>query len=132
MDYLLFIIAKKIALFLGFIFCVFTFVSAPLLGKMIFGDWLNSDVFNDRVFVIRVSSIVMLFLPLLSVYRGYLEGHRISESVMFSKCLEKVINISFILGSTLKEFLSCIKSLPLAFPKEILPHNLSKSYTSYK
>ena len=35
-------------------------------------------------------------------------------------------------GLKFREFFSWIKSLPLAEPKEIRPHNLSKSYTSYK
>lgn len=102
-----FIIGKKIALLLGFICFLILLVFAPWLAKWILGDLTGGNTIQDVTFVIRVISSAILIVPVLSVYRGYFEGHRFMEAPSFSQVVEQIVRILVIvLGSylTLKVF----------------------------
>ena len=50
-------------------------VLARPLATLIIGDTLGGNTIEDVEFVIRVISIAILIVPLMSVYRGYIQGH---------------------------------------------------------
>ena len=97
-----FIIGKKVALLLGFSCFLILLLIAPLLAKGILGDLVGGNTLKDITFVIRVISTALLVVPVLSIYRGYFEGHRFMSPPSFSQVIEQIIRVVVIvLGSFL-------------------------------
>ena len=102
-----FIIGKKIALLLGAICFLILILFAPILAKLILGDLVGGNTISDVSFVIRVISVAILIVPVLSIYRGYFEGHRFMSPPSVSQVLEQIVRVLIIVfGSylTLKVF----------------------------
>lgn len=102
-----FMIGKKVALLLGFICFLILILFAPVLAKFILGDLVGGNSVEDVTFVIRVISTAILIVPVLSIYRGYFEGHRFMSPPSISQVFEQIVRVLVIvLGSyfTLKVF----------------------------
>lgn len=97
-----FIIGKKIALLLGFICFLLLLLFAPWIAHAVLGDLSGGNTISDVTLVIRVVASALLFVPVLSIYRGYFEGHRFMEGPSFSQVLEQLVRVFVIvLGSFL-------------------------------
>lgn len=97
-----FIIGKKIALLLGFICFLLLLLFAPWIAHAVLGDLSGGNTISDVTLVIRVVASSLLFVPVLSIYRGYFEGHRFMEAPSFSQVLEQLVRVFVIvLGSFL-------------------------------
>lgn len=95
-----FVIGKRIALLLGFICFVLLLLFAPWIAESILGDLSGGNTIRDVTFVIRIIGTATLIVPLLSIYRGYFEGHRFMEAPSFSQVLEQFVRvIVIVLGS---------------------------------
>ena len=95
-----FVIGKKIALLLGFICFLLLLLFAPWIAKAVLGDLTGGNTIEDVTFVIRVIGTAILVVPVLSIYRGYFEGHRFMEAPSFSQVLEQFVRVLVIvLGS---------------------------------
>ena len=95
-----FILGKKLSLILGFICFLILILFAPIIAKSIFGDLTGGNTIEDVVFVIRVISTAILVVPVLSIYRGYFEGHKFMSPPSFSQVIEQFVRILvIILGS---------------------------------
>lgn len=96
-----FLLAKYIFVGLGVISFIFTFLLSPVFARMIMGDITGGNSLNDITLVIRMVSITFLIIPLLSVYRGYFDGHRVTNITTLSSVIELIV----------RSFLSIILSL---------------------
>lgn len=102
-----FLIAKKLAWLLGFISFLLLLLFAPWIARTVLGDLTGGNTIDDVTLVIRVVASALLFVPVLSIYRGYFEGHRFMDAPSFSQVLEQLIRVIVILlGSffTIKVF----------------------------
>lgn len=102
-----FIIGKRIALLLGFVCFLVIMLFAPFLAKAILGDVTGGNTVEDVTFVVRVIGTAILIVPLLSIYRGYFEGHRFMGPSSISQVVEQIVRVLVIIfGSflTLKVF----------------------------
>lgn len=88
-----FILGKKIAFLLGFICFVILMFAAPLLARAVLGDLVGGNTVEDVTFVIRVISTAILVVPVLSIYRGYFEGHRFMSPPSISQVLEQIVRV---------------------------------------
>ena len=98
---------------IGIISFLILFFSAPFIAEGIIGGVENGNTVEDVTFVIRLISTAILVVPILSVSRGYLQGHNYIGPTPVSQVLEQIVRIIIILvGSyvTLKVF-----NLPLRF-----------------
>lgn len=91
-----FVLGKKIALLLGLICFIILMFTAPLLAKAILGDLVGGNTVEDVTFVIRVISTAILVVPVLSIYRGYFEGHRFMSPPSISQVLEQIVRVLII------------------------------------
>ena len=97
-----FIIGKKVALLMGLVFFLIILLCAPVLAKFILGNVNGANSISDVVFVIRIIGVAILVVPILSIYRGYFEGHRFMSPVSISQVLEQFVRVVIIiLGSFL-------------------------------
>ena len=95
-----FMIGKRIALLLGFICFLLLMLFAPWIATAVLGDLTGGNTIEDVTFVIRVIGTAILIVPLLSIYRGYFEGHRFMEPPSYSQVLEQFVRVLVIvLGS---------------------------------
>jgi len=96
-----FAIGKKIALLLGFISFLLIMIFAPLLARAVMGDVTGGNSISDIAFVIRVIGTAILVVPVLSIYRGYFEGHRFMSPPSISQVIEQVIRVIIIIFGSL-------------------------------
>lgn len=95
-----FVLAKKIALLFGFICFVVLMLFAPIISKAILGDLVGGNTLKDVTFVVRVIATAILIVPVLSIYRGYFEGHRFMSPPSISQVIEQIVRVLVIvLGS---------------------------------
>ena len=106
------IATKAISIFslTSFLIC---FIFAPQLSNLIIGELEGGNTIEDVTFVIRLISFALLIVPMLSIKRGYLQGHTYIKEPSISQIIEQVVRIAIIIiGSYLCVY---IFKLPLKF-----------------
>ena len=97
-----FYIGKKVSLIMGMICFLILILFAPFIARFILGDLTGGNTLEDVTFVIRIIASAILVVPILSVYRGYFEGHRIMSPPSISQVIEQIVRVTVIvLGSYL-------------------------------
>ena len=89
-------IGKYLLFGIGLISFLVLFVLAEDIGSLIIGDIQGGNTKEDVAFVIRVISTAILVIPLLSVTRGYFQGHRFITPTSFSQIVEQLIRVLII------------------------------------
>lgn len=100
-------IGKRIIVLLGLISFIILFIFAPQISYLIIGDIEGGNTISDITFVIRVISTALLFIPILSISKGYVQGHRMMAVPAIANVIEQLIRVIVIVfGSflTLKVF----------------------------
>ena len=90
-------ISKRFLSVLGIICFLALFVFARDIATLIIGDIKGGNTIEDIVYVIRVISFSILIVPTLSVYRGYLQGHRFMEPTSISQVIEQFVRVTIII-----------------------------------
>jgi len=100
-------LARNCILIFSVICFLICFIFAPNIANLIIGNIENGNTIEDVSFTIRMVSFALLVIPLLSITRGYLQGHKYIKEPSVSQVIEQVLRIGVILiGSylTLKVF----------------------------
>lgn len=86
----------------GFIAFLLLFLFAPMISNLIIKDPsdLQGNSMDDIVFTIRMVSVALLIVPLMSVLRGYFQGHQSMGPTAVSQVVEQLVRIIFILTLT--------------------------------
>ncbi len=85
---------------LGIVLFVLMMLSAPFLAKIILGDLTGGNSVASVTMVIRVISLSLLIVPILSVTKGYLQGHQMMDSPSKANVIEQLVRVGvIILGS---------------------------------
>ena len=90
-------LGKILMIILSIITFVILFALAPYIAQAILGDSTGGNSIEDISLVVRVISTAILFVPLLSVSKGYLQGHKFIAPASYSQILEQIIRIIVIL-----------------------------------
>lgn len=91
---------KTIILSLGILSFIILIVFAPQIAYLIIGDVKGGNTIADVSFAIRMVSLSVLVVPVLSVTRGYLNGHKMLLPTSISEVVEQVVRVLVIvLGS---------------------------------
>lgn len=90
-------LGKKLLMVMGIILFVAMFVGAPFIAHQIMGNNAGGNSKESIAFVIRVISTAILVVPLLSVTKGYLQGHKFMTPSSVSQVIEQVVRIAVIL-----------------------------------
>jgi len=89
--------AKKVVFTFSIISFLICFIFAPLIANIIIGDVTGGNTIEDITFVIRCVSFAILVVPILSISKGYLQGHGFIRPASFSQVLEQIIRILVII-----------------------------------
>lgn len=93
----MFVISKlAIRMFSIFSFAV-CFFFAKYIATTIIGNVSGGNSVEDIAFVIRCISFALLVVPLLSISRGYLQGHKYIAASSISQVIEQFVRIAIIL-----------------------------------
>lgn len=109
----MFMIAKKIIYIFSIVSFLICFIFAKQIAMLILGNLTGGNTIYDVTFVIRCVSFALLVVPILSISRGYLQGHNYITPSSLSQVIEQVVRIAVILiGSYI-----CLKVLhmPLTY-----------------
>jgi len=84
---------KQIAITLGIVCFIILFVFAKQLATAILGDLKGGNTIEDVTYVIRLISTAIIVVPVLSVYRGYFEGHKFITPTAVSQVFEQIMRV---------------------------------------
>ena len=90
-------IAKRYLNVVGIISFLVLFIFAKDIAYLIIGNNTGGNSIEDITFVIRTISLSILVVPTLSVYRGYLQGHKYITPTSKSQVLEQIIRVLVII-----------------------------------
>ena len=95
-------LGRRLAIIMGFTIFIILFIFAPSIAKAILGDLKGGNTLEDVTMVVRVIATAILIVPTLSIYRGYLEGHKFITPPSISQVIEQLVRvIVIVLGSFL-------------------------------
>ena len=95
-------LGKTMLFGIGLICFLILFIFAEDIGYLIIGNIQGGNTKEDVAFVIRVISTAILVIPVLSVTRGYFQGHRFITPTSFSQIVEQLTRVLIIvIGSFL-------------------------------
>ena len=110
--------SKKLIRIFSIVCFLICFLGAPILANLIVGDLTNGNTVADVTFVIRCVSFAILVVPILSISRGYLQGHKYIASPAIGQVIEQFVRVLVIvIGSfvALKVFhLSVVQAVGIA------------------
>jgi len=90
-------IGKWIIVLIGIISFLILFIFAPQISYLIIGDLEGGNTIEDITYVIRVISTALLVIPILSVSRGYVQGHRMMSVPSISNVIEQLVRVIVII-----------------------------------
>ncbi|MFJ5624341.1 oligosaccharide flippase family protein [Peribacillus loiseleuriae] len=86
----------KIMIVTGFLAFLMMYLIAPVYGEYVTqGVKLKAD---DVTAVIRAVSFALLFIPVMSLVRGYFQGQQLMEPTAISQVIEQIVRIAFLLS----------------------------------
>ncbi len=93
-------IAGAIMIVTAVVSSIALFVFAPQIAELIIPDKSYGNTVSDIALVIRVSSTALIFVTLISMIRGYLQGMKYIRPSSFSQVIEQLVRVVVIvLGS---------------------------------
>ena len=95
-----YIISKYLMCGLGVFGFVVLMFFAPFVADIFIGDIKGGNTKEDVAFVIRVISFALLIVPILSVTRGYLQGHKFITPSSISQVIEQFVRVLIIVIGT--------------------------------
>lgn len=90
-------IGRIIIVGIGFVSFLALIIFAPMIAKMILGDMQGGNTVESVTMVIRIISSALLIVPLLSVTKGYLQGHKFITPSSISQVIEQIIRVIVII-----------------------------------
>ncbi len=93
-------IGSIIVTVLGLLSFIILFIFAPSIAKAIIGDNIGGNTIEDITFVVRIISTAIIFVPILSISKGYLQGHKFIAPSSYSQIIEQIIRVIVILAGS--------------------------------
>ncbi|MCD8502580.1 MAG: polysaccharide biosynthesis protein [Bacillaceae bacterium] len=85
----------------GFIaFLILFLLASPIAHHVVEGKDLKGNTIDDVILTIRMVSTALLIVPVMSIIRGYFQGHQSMGPTAISQVIEQVVRIIFILSVT--------------------------------
>lgn len=85
--------AKKIIFIFSIICFLICFLGANFIADSIVGNLSGGNTVSDVAFVIRCVSFAILVVPILSISRGYLQGHRYITAPSIGQVIEQLVRV---------------------------------------
>ena len=89
-------LAATLIISLGIICFFVLIIFAPHLARIILGELRGGNTIEEVTMVIRLISLAFLIVPVFSVTKGYLQGHRFIYLTSMATLLEQVVRVAII------------------------------------
>ena len=99
-TYMFYYSKKIIQIFSIISFCI-CFFGATFIANIIVGDLSGGNSVSDVAFVIRCVSFAILVVPLLSIFRGYMQGHHYITAPSIGQVIEQLVRVLVIIFGSL-------------------------------
>ncbi len=96
-KYYMYSFSRKFIIIFSLICFFITFFGAEILANIIIGDMTGGNTIEDVTLIIRCVSFALLIAPILSINRGYLQGHKFIAASSLSQVIEQVFRIVIII-----------------------------------
>ncbi|MEH7238948.1 putative polysaccharide biosynthesis protein [Bacillus sp. JJ1562] len=73
---------------------------APILAPIVLGGEDAKNTIEDVTYVIRMVSFALLVVPIMSIQRGFFQGHQSMGPTAVSQVIEQIVRILFVLSAT--------------------------------
>ena len=73
------------------------FLFSKQIATLIIGNMTGGNTIEDVSFVIKCVSFAILIVPMLSISRGYLQGHKYMKPPAVSQIIEQIIRVLIVL-----------------------------------
>ncbi len=90
-------LGQRLAIILSIVCFLVLFFFAPTIAYLIIGDIEGGNTIEEITFVIRIISSAIIIVPILSVYRGYFQGHKYIKPTSVSQVVEQIVRVTVIL-----------------------------------
>ena len=90
-------IGLKLTVALSIICLVALYLFAPIFAYQIMGTAQGGNTVEDITTVIRVSALSLVFVSVLSIMKGYLQGHKYIAVTSISQVVEQIVRVTFII-----------------------------------
>lgn len=81
-------------------FLILFFLAEPIANQVIDGKDIKGNSIEDVILTIRMVSVALLIVPIVSLVRGYFQGHQSMGPTAISQVIEQIVRITFILSVT--------------------------------
>jgi O-antigen/teichoic acid export membrane protein len=83
----------------GIISFIILYTIAPVIAPFVISDGGNGNTVEDVTTVIRAVSFALLLVPVMSLIRGFFQGHESMGPTALSQVVEQLVRIIFLLAS---------------------------------
>jgi O-antigen/teichoic acid export membrane protein len=91
----------SVMLVTGIIAFSLLYLLSPSLAEAALGGTENNGVtLEDTIYVIRMVSLALLVVPIMSLVRGFFQGHQMMGPTAVSQVVEQIVRIVFLLSAT--------------------------------
>ncbi|MFC0274505.1 oligosaccharide flippase family protein [Metabacillus herbersteinensis] len=89
-----------VMLLTGFLAFIVLYSLAPIFsGKALADSEMGGITLDDATLVIRMVSIALIVVPIMSLIRGFFQGHQSMGPTAVSQVIEQIVRIVFLLGA---------------------------------
>lgn len=90
-----------VMLLTGFLAFIILYSLAPILSGKVLADSseMRGITLDDATLVIRMVSIALIVVPIMSLIRGFFQGHQSMGPTAVSQVIEQIVRIIFLLGA---------------------------------
>jgi O-antigen/teichoic acid export membrane protein len=96
-GYVLFRSGLRLMIVTGVVSCVVLYTIAPWLAPFVIDERTNVNSIDDVVTVIRAVSFALIIVPVMSLIRGFFQGHESMGPTALSQVVEQIVRIAFLL-----------------------------------
>lgn len=90
-----------VMLLTGFLAFAVLYFLAPVFAESSLGGQEKDGVtVDDVVLIIRMVSLALIVVPIMSLIRGFFQGHQSMGPTAVSQVVEQIVRIAFLLGAT--------------------------------
>lgn len=79
---------------------IFLYALAPSIAPLVIGEKSGGNSLDDVVLVIRMVSTALIIVPMMSLIRGFFQGHQSMGPTAVSQVIEQIVRIIFLLSAS--------------------------------
>ncbi|MBX9969843.1 polysaccharide biosynthesis protein [Priestia aryabhattai] len=93
-------VGMKLMLVTGILAFLLLYSLAPVMSRITLGGSDLNNSLEDVVMVMRMVSIALIVVPMMSLMRGFFQGHQSMGPTAVSQVVEQLVRVVFLLAST--------------------------------